>query len=168
VRPLWLIRERYELRFAGHHRKPAFSRIGFRLFDRLGGTRDEIPPKVTWLVERLAAEQEKPSRFNCAYGDHAVLLKHQHPASFEGVAGDLDTAFGDCLLAWLAAKWLWTLSVWEDETALRAFVAPPQHAAVMKALAPHMGATRFTSWTVKGSDPPLQWDDTPKGGEPAG
>jgi len=29
----------------------------------------------------------------------------------------------------------------------------------MKALAPHMGATGFTRWTVKGSDLPLRWGD---------
>src|ERR1700722_17357200 len=65
VRPLWLIRERYELRFARHHREPTFSPIGFRLFDTLGGTRDEIPPKVTWLVERLRARRGKAGRSIC-------------------------------------------------------------------------------------------------------
>ena len=75
---------------------------------------------------------------------------------------------GYSLRALLAAKRFWTLSVWEDETALRAFVAAPRHAAVMKALAPQMGATRFTRWTVKGSDLPLQWDDALKRGDPAG
>ena len=39
----------------------------------------------------------------------------------------------------LATKRFWTLSVWEDETPLRVFVAAPPHAAVMKALAPHNG-----------------------------
>ena len=75
---------------------------------------------------------------------------------------------GYSLRARLAAKWFWTLSVWEDETALQAFVAALPHAAVMKALAPHMGATHFTRWTVKGSDLPLQWDDALKRGDPAG
>jgi quinol monooxygenase YgiN len=74
---------------------------------------------------------------------------------------------GYSLRARLAAKRFWTLSVWEDETALRAFVAARPHAAVMKALAPHMGATRFTRWTVRGSDLPLQWSDALKRGDPA-
>ena len=42
----------------------------------------------------------------------------------------------------------------EDEAALQRVAALP-HAAIMKALAPHMGATGFTRWTVKGSDLPL-------------
>jgi hypothetical protein len=35
---------------------------------------------------------------------------------------------GHSLRARLAAKRFWTLSAWEDETALRAFVAAPPHA----------------------------------------
>jgi len=31
-----------------------------------------------------------------------------------------------------------------------------------------MDATRFTRWTVKGSDLPLQWGDALKRGDPAG
>ena len=69
---------------------------------------------------------------------------------------------GYSLRAQLAAKRFWTLSVWEDEMAVQAFVSAPPHAAVMKALAP------FTRWTVKGSDLPLQWDDALKRGDPAG
>lgn len=73
---------------------------------------------------------------------------------------------GYSLRAQLAAKRFWTLSVWEDEAALQAFVAALPHAAIMKALAPHMGATGFTRWTVKGSDLPLQWDDALKRDNP--
>jgi quinol monooxygenase YgiN len=73
---------------------------------------------------------------------------------------------GCSLRAQLAAKQFWTLSVWEDEAALQAFVAAPSHAAVMEAVAPHMGAAGFTRWTVKGSDLPLQWDDALKRDNP--
>ena len=69
---------------------------------------------------------------------------------------------GYSLRARIAAKHFWTLSAWEDETVLRAFAAAPPHAAVMKALAPHRGATRFMRWTIKGSDLPLQWEDAPR------
>jgi hypothetical protein len=66
---------------------------------------------------------------------------------------------GYSLKARLAAKQFWTLSVWEDETSLQAFVAAPPHVAVMKGMAPYMGATRFVRWNAKGSDLPLRWDD---------
>jgi quinol monooxygenase YgiN len=66
---------------------------------------------------------------------------------------------GYSLRARLAAKQFWTLSVWEDGAALQAFVAEPPHVAVMKAMAPYMGATRFVRWNVKGAELPLRWDD---------
>jgi quinol monooxygenase YgiN len=66
---------------------------------------------------------------------------------------------GYSLRARLAAKQFWTLSVWEDEATLQAFVAEPPHVAVMTAMAPYMGATRFVRWNVKGAELPLRWDD---------
>ena len=36
----------------------------------------------------------------------------------------------------------------------------------MKALAPHMGATRFTRWIVKSSELPLRWDEALKAAIP--
>ena len=75
---------------------------------------------------------------------------------------------GYSLRAQLAAKRFWTLSVWEDEAALQRFVAAPPHVAIMKALVPHMGATRFTRWTVKGSDLPPEWNDALKRGDSTG
>ena len=66
---------------------------------------------------------------------------------------------GYSLRAQIAAKRFWTLSAWEDAAALQAFVAGPPHVAIMEALAPYMGATRFIRWNVKGSELPLTWDD---------
>jgi len=66
---------------------------------------------------------------------------------------------GYSLRARLDAKQFWTLSAWEDEAALQAFVAAPPHVAVMKAIAPYMGATRFVRWNTKGSELPLRWDE---------
>jgi hypothetical protein len=66
---------------------------------------------------------------------------------------------GYSLRAQIVAKRFWTLSVWEDAAALQAFVSGPPHVAIMKALAPYMGVTRFVRWNVKGSELPLTWDD---------
>jgi heme-degrading monooxygenase HmoA len=66
---------------------------------------------------------------------------------------------GYSLRAQLTAKRFWTLSAWEDAAALQAFVVGPPHVAIMKALAPYMGATRFARWNVKGSELPLTWLD---------
>ena len=53
----------------------------------------------------------------------------------------------------------WTLSVWEDEGALQAFVSAPPHAAVMRVLVPHMGPTRFVRWTATGAQLPPSWEE---------
>jgi hypothetical protein len=69
---------------------------------------------------------------------------------------------GYSLRASLMAKRFWTLSVWEDEAALRGFVHAEPHARTMAALTPHMGEIRFTRWTIKGSELPVTWEDALK------
>jgi hypothetical protein len=52
-----------------------------------------------------------------------------------------------------------TLSVWEDQKTLMDFVAKIPHGEAMKAMAPHMGQTKFTRWKVAGSSLPLRWEE---------
>ncbi len=66
---------------------------------------------------------------------------------------------GYSLLARPLSKRFWTLSAWENEKALAAFVQHPPHRNIMTALAQHMDKTQFVRWPVKGSQLPLQWDD---------
>jgi heme-degrading monooxygenase HmoA len=66
---------------------------------------------------------------------------------------------GYSLLARPVSKRFWTLSAWESENALGAFVQHPPHQRIMTALTPHMDETKFVRWTVKGSQLPLRWDD---------
>lgn len=66
---------------------------------------------------------------------------------------------GYTLLAQPFSKRFWTLSAWQNDAALRAFVQHPPHLQIMAALAPHMDKTHFVRWSVKGSALPLQWDD---------
>jgi hypothetical protein len=68
-------------------------------------------------------------------------------------------AIGYSLRAKLLSRRFWTLSVWESERALMDFVAKVPHLEVMKTLAPHMGATKFTRWKVPGSALPPDWED---------
>jgi len=56
-------------------------------------------------------------------------------------------------------KQYWTLSVWQDERALLAFVRGHPHRGVMGALRDRMGATRFVRWHLPGSAPLPTWDD---------
>jgi len=53
----------------------------------------------------------------------------------------------------------WTLSVWESERALLAFVKTPPHSGLMRSLRGRMGATSFVRWRLSGADPLPTWDD---------
>jgi quinol monooxygenase YgiN len=66
---------------------------------------------------------------------------------------------GYSLLARPLSKRFWTLSAWENEKALGAFVRHAPHQRIMAELSPHMEKIQFVRWTVKGSQLPLQWDD---------
>jgi heme-degrading monooxygenase HmoA len=46
----------------------------------------------------------------------------------------------------------WTLSVWADETALRAFMRTPPHVGLMASLHDLMGPTTFTTWKISAAD----------------
>ena len=66
---------------------------------------------------------------------------------------------GYSLRAKLFRHRFWTLTVWEDDTALTAFVGHEPHRTTMGGLGPHMDTTAFVRWDVMGSDVPLSWDE---------
>lgn len=105
-------------------------------------------------------------------GDFVVLLSYLPLKSYwrvlpfflytKQVAKQLASAqglLGYSVLARPMSKRFWTLSAWENEGALRAFVQHPPHVSIMAALAPHMAKTKFVRWMVKGSQLPLKWDE---------
>ena len=69
-----------------------------------------------------------------------------------------DGLAGYSLRAKPLAGTFWTLSAWSDARALTAFVHETPHLAVMAKLRPHMGPTRFTTWTAPGSALPMPWN----------
>ncbi len=73
-------------------------------------------------------------------------------ASTEGVVGF-------SLLARPLRKQYATLSVWVDEGALAAFADGSPHSALMAALAPDMGPTKFVRWTISGSEGRPSWSE---------
>ena len=68
-------------------------------------------------------------------------------------------AIGYSMRAKLFSRRFWTLSAWENSSALMEFVAKVPHSESMKAMAPFMGQTKFTRWKVIGSALPLRWDE---------
>jgi quinol monooxygenase YgiN len=82
-----------------------------------------------------------------------------YPAQVIGQLKKAEGLIGYSLLAHPLSGQFWTLSAWKDEKALQRFVQDPPHVRIMKALRPHMAATKFVRWSVKGSDLPLQWNE---------
>lgn len=72
---------------------------------------------------------------------------------------DSEGLIGYSLDANLLSRNFWTLSVWEDEEALRRFVQRTPHSRVMVDLLPDMGQTEFFSFKVDGSSIPPDWQD---------
>jgi heme-degrading monooxygenase HmoA len=68
-------------------------------------------------------------------------------------------AIGYSLRAKPLSRHFWTLSIWEDEHALREFVRKVPHQDAMAKLSHSMGQTRFTRWNISGSAVPPNWDE---------
>ena len=66
---------------------------------------------------------------------------------------------GFAFQAEILKKQFWTLSVWDDRTALNDFVSKIPHSDVMLILATHMKKTKFTEWNIKGSELPPDWNE---------
>lgn len=63
-----------------------------------------------------------------------------------------DGLVGYTLRAKPLARNYWTLSVWRDEAALRAFMRTPPHVELMSSLRPFMGPTTFRTWKISAAD----------------
>lgn len=48
----------------------------------------------------------------------------------------------------------WSVTVWEDEGALRRFVRARPHTGIMEAMRPHVRRSEFVRWPVVGLDVP--------------
>jgi hypothetical protein len=68
-------------------------------------------------------------------------------------------AIGYSLRAKPLGRNFWTLSIWEDDRALREFVCKVPHQDAMAKLSHTVGQTRFTRWNISGSAVPPSWDE---------
>ncbi|MEM8712078.1 MAG: antibiotic biosynthesis monooxygenase [Planctomycetota bacterium] len=59
----------------------------------------------------------------------------------------------------LLGKRVWTMTVWQDETALAAFVRSPLHREAMRADGPATEEFLFHSFRVPADDLPIKWND---------
>lgn len=68
-----------------------------------------------------------------------------------------DGLFGYAMWTQPLAKRFWTLSAWEGEASLQAFIQRPPHLGAVARLAPHLAGARFLRWSVRGAELPLSW-----------
>jgi heme-degrading monooxygenase HmoA len=73
-------------------------------------------------------------------------------SAVRGQLATTDGLIGYTLRARPLARDYWTLSVWQDDTALRAFMRTPPHVQIMSSLKPVMGPTKFVTWQVSADD----------------
>jgi quinol monooxygenase YgiN len=122
----------------------------FRPADRFGAV-----PDLPWTVR---AEME-PGTGYLVMASHLPLKRITATVRFfRGVfavrkqLAAADGLIGYTLRAKPLARDYWTLSVWKDNTALRAFMRTPPHVQLMTSLKPLMGPTKFVTWTISAAD----------------
>jgi len=107
-----------------------------------------------------------PLRTYVGFATELPLTRHRHIPGFlrdtlrvRRQLADAPGLVGYSLLARLGAKTFCTVSVWEDESALRAFAAAEPHRSITRRSPGRMGASRFETFAVAGTDVPLRWED---------
>ena len=121
-----------------------------------------MAPPLPWV--RL--QDPSPDREYVVLASYLPLNRlRQVPRFFrytQAIRGQLqrtEGAVGYSLRAKVLRRDFWTLSVWESEEALRAFVPADPHGGVMRSLVPQMGPTKFVRWKAHGSQVPPSWEE---------
>jgi hypothetical protein len=119
-------------------------------------------PASRWKVLRPA----EPDREYLVLLSYLPLRGFRDFPAFIGhdsrIAGQLAATHGLLGYSKLGRPWVkrfWTLSAWEGEAALTAFIHAGAHAGAMVGLRSRMGQTRFLRWTLPGSALPPTWGD---------
>ena len=112
-------------------------------------------PDLPWT----ARAEMKPGTDYLVMASHLPLTRITATVRFlrggSEVRKQLATAaglIGYTLRAKPLARDYWTLSVWQDDAALREFMRTPPHVRLMTSLRPYMGPTKFVTWTITAAD----------------
>lgn len=116
---------------------------------------------VKWTFVR----QPDPMREYVALATSLPLRKFSSIPRFLRYAGEVGAqverspgAIGYSLRAKPLARRFYTISAWESEEDLRAFVRDRPHSRVMAEVRPLLRQTKFVRWREMGSALPLDWD----------
>jgi hypothetical protein len=106
-------------------------------------TRAEMEPATDYLV--MASHLPLRRISSTVRFFRAVSAVRKQLATADGLVGYT-------LRASPLARDYWTLSVWDNQQALREFMRTLPHAQIMNSLKPFMGPTKFVTWTVAAAD----------------
>ena len=119
-------------------------------------------PALPWTTIR----PPDPHRTYVAFVTTLPLTAHRYVPGFLRdtlrIRGQLRGApglVGYGLRAELVAATFWTVSVWEDDDALRAFAASEPHRTITRRVPGRMGDSTFRALEVAGAGLPLRWAD---------
>jgi heme-degrading monooxygenase HmoA len=120
-------------------------------------------PALPWTTIR-PADAVEADRTYVGFVSKLPLTAHRHVPGFLRDAGRVRRQLaaapglvGYSLLAELVAKTFWTVSVWDDEAALRAFAVADPHRAITRRVPARMAASGFHTFEVRGAELPLRW-----------
>lgn len=68
-------------------------------------------------------------------------------------------ALGVSLIARPLRRTFWTLSAWQDESALSSAVGREPHLQIMKRFRPRMAGSAFVTWTTTAAALPIPWEE---------
>jgi hypothetical protein len=83
----------------------------------------------------------------------------RHSRTIRAALANAPGLVGFSMRAKVPSKQYWTLSVWDNDVALGAFVGKSPHVDVMALMKPDVGTTKFERWTIAGTDPLPTWDE---------
>ena len=98
----------------------------------------------------MASHLPLKSVFSTVRFFRGVLAVRKQLAAAQGLVGY-------ALRARILARDYWTLSVWNDETALRQFMRASPHVQLMTSLKPVMRTTKFVTWKISAADGRPTW-----------
>jgi hypothetical protein len=123
-----------------------------------------FPPPQPWKQ----LQPVDPERTYLAFTSRFAMRSWLRVPAFIGATGPIQKqveaahgAIGYSLGAHLPSLYFYTLSVWEDDAALRKFSRALKHSDAMRAFHRDLRiASPFVRWSVRGSEVPLRWDDS--------
>ena len=118
---------------------------------RSGGAAEAVSGTAPVYVSITGVELVDRGRARDAFWQHLREVNAQLP--------EQNGLIGYSLRRELLGNAAWTMSIWEDRQAMRAFVRSPRHAAAMKEGTAGIADMAFVTFEMEANALPLRWED---------